>query len=184
LYIGRVEPAAPAVPSTTSTIAPEPPATGTPSTDIPTTTIPTNTVAPAPAAPPFVDAPVTTSPGNAEPQPVTTVPVASQSEFAADVSSTSMVTAPPISNPLAVSSGAPAIGVRSVSREVDAGAQPTASVVQSTPDRVLVRISNAAGSVDVLVNGKAVLRTKKRVIVLKSKGISAKRITVRASRAK
>jgi subtilisin family serine protease len=184
LYIGRVEPAAPAVPSTTSTIAPEPPATGTPSTDIPTTTIPTNTVAPAPAAPPFVDAPVTTSPGNAEPQPVTTVPVASQSEFAADVSSASMVTAPPISNPLAVSSGAPAIGVRSVSREVDAGAQPTASVVQSTPDRVLVRISNAAGSVDVLVNGKMVLRTKKRVVVLKSKGISAKRITVRASRAK
>jgi hypothetical protein len=29
-----------------------------------------------------------------------------------------------------------------------------------------------------------VLRTKKRVVVLKSKGISAKRITVRASRAK
>ncbi|MBU6227939.1 MAG: S8 family peptidase, partial [Acidobacteria bacterium] len=59
--------------------------------------------------------------------------------------------------------------------------QPQATVVRTGSDRVLVRISNARGSVDVLVNGKFVLKTKKRVLLLKSKGIGAKRVTVRAS---
>jgi hypothetical protein len=62
--------------------------------------------------------------------------------------------------------------------------QPQATVVRATADRVLVRISNARGSVDVLVNGKLVLRTKKKVLLLKSKGIGKKRVTVRASAVK
>jgi hypothetical protein len=62
--------------------------------------------------------------------------------------------------------------------------RPQARIVRATPDRVLLRISKARGSVDVLVNGKLVLRTKKRVLVLKSKGIAKKRVTVRASAAK
>jgi len=49
---------------------------------------------------------------------------------------------------------------------------------------VLVRISNARGSVDVLVNGKIILKTKKRVLLLRAKGIATKRVTVRASQAK
>jgi len=34
------------------------------------------------------------------------------------------------------------------------------------------------------VNGKILLKTKKRVLLLKSKGIGAKRVTVRASATK
>jgi hypothetical protein len=63
-------------------------------------------------------------------------------------------------------------------------AQPQATVVRTSADRVLLRISNSRGSVDVLVNGKLVLKTKKRVLLLKSKGIGAKRVTVRASAVK
>ena len=63
-------------------------------------------------------------------------------------------------------------------------AQPRATVVRTSSDRVLLRISNARGTVDVLVNGKILLKTKKRVLLLKSKGIGAKRVTVRASATK
>lgn len=62
--------------------------------------------------------------------------------------------------------------------------EPQATVLKSSADRVLVKITNARGSVDVLVNGKIVLKTKKRVLVLKAKGIGAKRVTVRTSKTK
>ncbi|MFZ9697136.1 MAG: S8 family serine peptidase [Ilumatobacteraceae bacterium] len=140
--------------------------------DAPTTSSPTTTTAatqPA-AAPPASAAP---------PEPVTTVP-------ADTVAPTTTV--PTTTVPVTV---APTTAVASESlrlRASELGAldssRPQARIVRATPDRVLLRISKARGSVDVLVNGKLVLRTKKRVLVLKSKGIAKKRVTVRASAAK
>jgi subtilisin family serine protease len=120
----------------------------------------TTTVAsqPAPAAAPTTAAPATTV------APVTTV------ADATTLPSTSSTTAL-------------ARDVRSAAFNASNVAQPEATIVRASVDKVLLRISNARGAVDVMVNGKVFLRTKKRVLLLKSKGIGAKRVTVRASRA-
>ncbi|MBU6227991.1 MAG: S8 family serine peptidase, partial [Acidobacteria bacterium] len=174
LFIG---PFTPPSPTTTTTIAP-PPTTAVPANEAPMTTV---APSPAPTSPPAPQSPDTTAAVTTTVPPVTSTPPtasASQSAIAADTASMN-------ATDVVVPRGdASTVGVRSVTRDVDTTAQPTASIVQSTSDRVLVKISNATGSVDILVNGKAVLRTMKRVVVLRSKGIASKRVTVRASRAK
>lgn len=80
--------------------------------------------------------------------------------------------------------GAVSVVAKDVTNVAVPAEKPVATLVSSTPDRVLVKISNASGMVDVLVNGKTVVRTMKRVIVLRAKGIANKRVTVRASRTK
>jgi hypothetical protein len=73
------------------------------------------------------------------------------------------------------------VDVRSAAFDISGVDQPEAKVLRASDDKVLVRITKARGPVDVLVNGKRVLTTKKRVLLLKAKGIGAKRVTVRAS---
>ncbi|MFM7745182.1 MAG: S8 family serine peptidase, partial [Actinomycetota bacterium] len=134
--------------------------TTTPSTEAPTTTTSTTPQVPE------TTAPTTTTPATTAPAPVET-------------------TAPSIAAPTTEASTTTIATEQVQFRASGTGAletaQPQATVVRTGADRVLLRISNARGSVDVLVNGKMILKTKKRVLLLKSKGIGMKRVTVRAS---
>lgn len=129
----------------------------TPTSDAPTTTSTTL---------PVTQSPETTAPATTAPAPTETTTPSTAAPTTA-VPTTTVVTE-------RVQFRASGVGAVEVM-------QPQATVVRTGSDRVLVRISNARGSVDVLVNGKFVLKTKKRVLLLKSKGIGAKRVTVRAS---
>lgn len=82
------------------------------------------------------------------------------------------------------SSTSPALSlgkIRGRATTVSASPRPTVRVVRVNTNRVVLRISVQSGAVDVLANGKFLLKTTKRVVVLRSKGIGKKRITVRAS---
>jgi len=160
----------------------------TPTTPAPTTTVTTVPATPAPTTVPATTVPATTVPATTAPAttvPATTVPA---------------TTAPATTVPAAVETSAPTTIARANEtvqqspneqlryQASDIGildvTGPQATVVRSSADQVLVRISNARGSVDVFVDGKKILRTKKRVLLLKSKGIGKKRVTVRASSTK
>ena len=58
--------------------------------------------------------------------------------------------------------------------------QPTTRIIHVSADRVIVRILKFSGKVEVFANGKILFRTSKPVFLIKSKGIAAKRIVVRA----
>ena len=135
----------------------------TPSSEAPTTTSTTSTTLPA------AQSPETTIPATTAPAPTET-------------------TTPSTAAPTTVAPTTTIATEQVQFRASDIGAletlQPRATVVRTSSDRVLLRISNARGTVDVLVNGKILLKTKKRVLLLKSKGIGAKRVTVRASATK
>ncbi|MFM8390207.1 MAG: S8 family peptidase, partial [Actinomycetota bacterium] len=132
----------------------------TPSTEAPTTTTSTTPQVPE------TTAPTTTTPVATAPTPVET-------------------TAPSIATPTTEAStttiATEQVQFRASSTGALETAQLQATVVRASTDRVLLRISNARGIVDVYVNGKFILKTKKRVLLLKSKGIGKKRVTVRAS---
>lgn len=134
----------------------------TPTTQAPTTTTPTTV--PTSQAPDTTAAPTTA--------PATTVPAA--------VETSTPTTVAPANTTVQQS---PSEQLRYRASDIGAldATRPQATVVRTNADRVLVRISNARGAVDVLVNGKIILKTKKRVLLLKSKGIGKKRVTVRAS---
>jgi subtilisin family serine protease len=135
---------------------------------------------PTTSAPTTTTAPVTTTPAAAIPE--TSTPPASAAPTTSQPASTDSV-APTTTAPATTVAGAP-LQFRASDIGAFDSAQPQATVVRTSADRVLVRISNTRGSVDVLVNGKFVLKTKKRVLLLKSKGIGTKRVTVRASAVK
>jgi subtilisin family serine protease len=132
--------------------------------------------------------PITTVPESSVP-PTTSTP-----EVTAPPANTAPTTAAPTPAPTTTTAPSTAVPTTAIATEQvqfrasDIGAletlQPRATVVRTSSDRVLLRISNARGTVDVLVNGKILLKTKKRVLLLKSKGIGAKRVTVRASATK
>ena len=133
----------------------------TPTTAAPSTTTPTT----VPATP----APETTAPETTV--PVTSAPTPSENSTPASSSPTTVVP----------NTSTESLQLRASGAGILESAQPQAAIVRTSNDRVLVRISNTRGSVDVFVNGKFVLKTKKRVLLLKSKGIGTKRVTVRAS---
>jgi subtilisin family serine protease len=137
----------------------------------------------SPSIPPSTAAPTTTSPSTA---PAPQAPETSTPETTAPAPAETVVpsTAPATSVAPTASVASESLQFRANGAAVLDATQPQATVVRATADRVLVRISNARGSVDVLVNGKLVLRTKKKVLLLKSKGIGKKRVTVRASAVK
>jgi len=133
-----------------------------PTTQAPTTTTPTTV--PTSQVPDTTTAPTTA--------PATTAPAAVETSTPTSIAPASTTV-----------QSSPSEQLRYRASDIGAldGTQPQATVVRASADRVLVRISNARGLVDVLVNGKKILRTKKRVLLLKSKGIGKKRVTVRAS---
>jgi hypothetical protein len=137
---------------------------------------PTTTPTTAPAAPTTSEATTTTTaPSNTSPAtnaPTTVLP---------SPTAPSTTNVPTTVAPAAAGDDA---RLRASGAGVFAVSEPQATVLKSSADRVLVKITNARGSVDVLVNGKIVLKTKKRVLVLKAKGIGAKRVTVRTSKTK
>jgi len=137
------------------------PATTVPATTVPATTAPATTV-------PATTVPATTA-------PATTVPAAVETSAPTTIARANETVQQSPNEQLRYQ--ASDIGILDVTG-------PQATVVRSSADQVLVRISNARGSVDVFVDGKKILRTKKRVLLLKSKGIGKKRVTVRASSTK
>ncbi|MEY2627822.1 MAG: hypothetical protein RJB08_1581 [Actinomycetota bacterium] len=69
---------------------------------------------------------------------------------------------------------------KSIKSAASANLQPAARIVPVSADRVIVRVLKFTGKIEVSVNGKILFRTSKPVFLIKSKGIAAKRIEVRA----
>ena len=131
------------------------------------------------------DRPVPSSPSTSTTAPATPAPAAAPSTVVETPTTTTAPQSPAssvdTSTTVTPTTVAPqSVGVRSVA--LGNVEEPAATIVRSGADKVLVRITNARGLVDVMVNGKVVLKTKKRVILIKSKGVAAKRVTVRASK--
>jgi subtilisin family serine protease len=139
----------------------------------------TSTTAPAAQLPPSssTSTVIVSTTTTAAPQvPVTTV--VSTTTTAAPQAPTTAVDTTTTLAPTTTSIAPQVVNVRSAAIDSSGVDQPEAKIVRASADKVLVRITKARGPVDVLVNGKRVMTTKKRVLLLKAKGIGAKRVTV------